>query len=253
MRRSAISSRSRAPIDPGISLQPAAQGHAQGAPLPLLVWLSPQFPVGSFAYSHGMEWAVEAGRVSSAATASAWIESLLTHGALRNDLVLASLAHRAAGEERFSDLNEVAALALALAGSRERYLETSAQGNAFLTAIRTAWLTPELERILDGIEPGDCAYPIAVALSSAGWRFARTATLEAYAMAWVQTLVSAVIRLSVIGQSDGQRLIAALLPVAAKAAADTADATLQDLGAAAFQSDIAAIRHENQRTRLFRS
>ena len=218
----------------------------------LLVWLSPAFPVGSFAFSHGLEWAVHAGRIHDAASTIVWLETLLEHGALRNDAVFATCAWQAAVVGDMKRLREVNELALATSGSRERYLETTAQGNAFVAIVRKAWLTPTLERLFQSLR-GDAAYPIAVATASAAHDVALDDMLRFYASALIQNLVSATIRLSVIGHTDGQRVIATLLPSVANLARAAASATLDDIGGAAFQSDIASMRHETQYSRLFRS
>jgi urease accessory protein len=220
--------------------------------LPLMVWLSPSFPVGSFAFSHGIEWAVETGDVKDKDSTIAWIGALLAHGALRNDTILAAAAWRAVRAQDAEALREVAELALALAGSRERHLETTAQGNAFVTAIRSAWDHPALNWAWGRLS-GDVAYPVAVATAAAGHGIPLRAMLEAFSLALVQTLVSATIRLSALGHSDGQRVVAALLPKTQKLVLEVEHATLDDIGGAAFGSDIAALRHETQYTRLFRS
>ena len=119
-----------------------ATSMAENGALPLFVWLSPAFPVGAFAYSHGLEWAVELGQVNDAAGAQAWIYDLLREGSGRNDAILLAAAHRAvmAGDEKA--LTEVAELAVALQPSRERHLESTSQGNAFITAARATWPSP---------------------------------------------------------------------------------------------------------------
>jgi urease accessory protein len=61
------------------------------------------------------------------------------------------------------------------------------------------------------------------------------------------------VRLGIVGQTDGQRVTAALIPEIQSVAAFAHCATLDDLGGAAFRSDLAALRHETQYTRLFRS
>jgi urease accessory protein len=66
-------------------------------------------------------------------------------------------------------------------------------------------------------------------------------------------LVSAAVRLGPIGQTDGQRILAALMPTIRETAKRASDSTLDDLGSAAFRSDLASLRHETQYTRLFRS
>lgn len=221
------------------------------AHLPLMVWLSPSFPVGAFAYSHGLEWAHQAGDLTDAATLRDWLEALVAHGSLRNDLILFACAHRAAhaGGE---GLAEIAELALALANSAERRLETVTQGNAFVLALRAAWPCEAVER-LRALWPGDVAYPLAVAVASAGHGLPLRPSLEAYGLAFVANLVSASVRLGVVGQTDGQRITAALAPALLDAAQAAQTATLDDLGGCCFRSDIAALRHETQYSRLFRS
>lgn len=215
-------------------------------PLPLLVWTSPAFPVGAFTYSHGLETAVDEGRVGEAGSLLAWIEALLRHGSARNDAILAAAAWRAASDPAV--LAEINDLALALCPGRERHLETTGQGNAFATAIRAAWP--------DAVPPwpmGDLAYPVAFGSACGRAGVACGPALEAFALAFVANLVSAAIRLGAVGQTDGLRVTAATLPDVQALAAAAAAGSLDDLGGAAQQSDIAALRHETLYSRLFRS
>ena len=99
--------------------------------LRLLTWLSPSFPTGGFAYSSGLEWAVEHG-ISDEPALIAWIQDLLHSGSLWTDAILLRRAHR--GED-------VTELGLALATTAERRVETAAQGNAFVLAA-AAWPGP---------------------------------------------------------------------------------------------------------------
>ena len=115
-----------------------ATNSAEPGTLALFVWLSPAFPVGAFAYSHGLEWAVEAGDIADAASLLTWLEDLCDHGAPRADALLFAAAHRAVASEDWSGLAQANELAIALAGSKERRLETSAQGLAFVSAARAA-------------------------------------------------------------------------------------------------------------------
>ena len=220
--------------------------------LPLMVWLSPSFPVGAFAYSHGLEWAFESGDVHDAATLGDWLEALVSHGSLRNDLVLFSCAARAVAEEEDGALAEIAELALALANSAERRLETVTQGNAFVTALRAAWPCAAVEHLRIAWS-GDVAYPVAVAVASAGHGLPLAASLEAYGLAFVVNLVSASVRLGIVGQTDGQKITARLVPAIRNAAMVAEGATLDDLGNCTLRSDMASLRHETQYSRLFRS
>lgn len=230
----------------------AIEMHLADASARLLIWLSPAFPVGSFAFSHGLEWAVEAGYVHDVATATAWLDVLLMHGGLRNDAIFASNAWCATNARAGDALCKANELALATAGSKERHLETTAQGNAFAAIIRQAWPASGFDWGMETLG-GNIAYPVAVGITSAAHGISLREMLRSYVLAQVQNLVSAVIRLSVIGHTDGQRAIAALLPAIGHLALSAETATLDNVGGAAFQSDIAALRHETQYSRLFRS
>lgn len=220
--------------------------------LPLLIWLSPSFPVGAFAYSHGLEWAHEAGDVSDAASLQAWLADLLEHGAARNDAILFVQAHRSAAVQDLERLSELTELALALATSAERRLETSTQGDAFVTAIAKSWPCDAVD-LLRKTAQMPIAYPIAVGVAAAGHGLALAPSLQAFVLGFIANLVSAAVRLGVIGQTDGQRVIAALVPRVEELASSMIESTLEDLGGAAFRSDLASLQHETQYTRLFRS
>jgi urease accessory protein len=220
--------------------------------LPLMIWLSPAFPVGGFAYSHALEWAAEAGDLADPDALQAWLADLIGHGAMRNDAILLSVALQAARDDDTGAFAEANELALALAGSRERFVETSAQGDAFRIAIRSSWRNTTFDRMDAGVE-GAIAYPVAVGLAAGAHGQDLGATLDAYLTATISNLTSAAIRLSVIGQTDAQRIIMQALPAIRELAAFAAHATLDDVGASAFRSDIAAMRHETQNTRLFRT
>ena len=106
------------------------------ATLRLLAWLSPAFPTGGFAWSHGVEWAVDCGDVTDGESLLAWLGVVLRHGTGRADAIILRHAHRAAGD--IEALVAVTELALALPSSRERHAEGVGQGNAFRLAA-AAW------------------------------------------------------------------------------------------------------------------
>lgn len=221
-------------------------------PLELQLWLSPSFPVGSFAFSHGLEWAAARGRVRDRPTAEAWLTDLIGQGAARNDAILLAEAWRAARSRDAARLAAANALALALAGGRERHLETSAQGNAFMATVRAAWADPGIDWMAGALD-GDIAYPIGVGGATGVRGICLAPALQAFVAANAANLVSALVRLAVIGQTDGQRVLAALAPAFLQLAGAAAASTLEDLGGAAFVSDIAALAHETEETRMFRT
>ncbi len=218
----------------------------------LLAWLSPAFPVGAFAYSHGLEWAVERGWIRDLSTLTEWLRDLVAHGAVRNDMILLAEAWRATAEGNWLRVAEINVLALALQPSVERHLETVTQGNAFLETVRAAWSDGRLKDVTQAVSP-DVAYPVAVGVTTAVHGLPLIQTLNAFGVATVSNLTSAAIRLSAVGQTDAQRAIAALISDLAACASAAERATLGDLGGAVYRSDIASLAHEIQYTRLFRS
>jgi urease accessory protein len=150
-----------------------------------MAWLSPGYPVGAYAYSHGLEWAVEAGDVRDEASLTAWLHDVCERGALRNDLILAAQAHAAARTSDGAALVAVNDLALALAPSRELHLETSQQGRSFLDATRGAWPCDALAALAEEL-PGPVAYPVAVGLAAGAHGMAPEPVLAAYGLAFLQ-------------------------------------------------------------------
>ena len=220
--------------------------------LPLMIWLSPSFPVGAFAFSHGLEWAVEAGDVHDRASVCVWLEDLLQHGSGRSDSVSVALAYKAAQSGDMTLLSDLAELVAASQPSSERRLEALMQGQAFALAIKSAWEHLRFAPLCDHCGP-ELAYSIAFGLACACHDVPLSAVLRAYALAFVSNLVSAAIRLGPLGQTDGQRVLSSMLPHIEETARFAEQAGLHDLGGAAFYSDISSMRHETQYTRLFRS
>ena len=216
--------------------------------LRLLAWMSPAFPTGAYAYSHGLEWPVDRGEIVDGPSLQAWIGDIMRHGAGHNDAILLRLAHRSAGHP--DGLAEIAELALALCASAERRAETVGQGNAFLAAA-TAWQPVVLRALANRV--GDLAYPVAVGALAGSQGIAEDAACCALLQGFAANLISACVRLVPLGQSTGLAVLAALEPTIVAVADTTRDATIDDLGGFSFRADIAAMRHETQYTRLFRS
>ena len=236
-----------------MTIDRAASGNVPPAALyRLMSWLSPSFPVGAFSYSSGLEWAVEAGDVTDAETLRRWLTVVMTEGSGFCDAVFFVHAHRAVSNGDDASIREVAELASAFTPSKERHLETTAQGLAFLQAAGAAWSCSALERFVAAWD-GPVAYPMAVAVTAAGHGIALESALHAYLHAVVANLISAGVRLIPLGQTDGQRVLAALEAVIEDACAHALISNLDDLGSAAFRTDLASMRHETQYTRLFRS
>jgi urease accessory protein len=241
------------PEQAGAALRTAAMSDSEAAALyRLMTWLSPSFPVGAFSYSSGIEWAVEAGDIIDAASLQLWLASMLADGAGLCDSIFLVQSHRAALSGDDPLLADVAELASAFVTSRERHLETTSQGKAFIEIARAAWSSGPLDRLIATCEPA-IVYPIAVGLVSVAHGVPLAPTVHAFLHAVTSNWISAGARLVPLGQTDSQRLLARLEPVVAATATRALIASLDDLGSATFRADLASMRHETQYTRLFRS
>ena len=221
----------------------------------LLAWMSPGFPIGGYTYSHGIEYAVEAGRVRDRESLVSWIEAILLHGAGWTDAVLFAAAARAVRRDDEAALRWAAERADAMRGSSELALESAAQGTAFLSTVGATWPPVGLERwaavLADTGRPPAHAVAVAVVTACAGMDAG--SALCAFLHGFAANLVSAGVRLVPLGQTDGQRAIARLDPVLHRVASDALAADPADLGSRAPLVDWAAMSHETQYTRLFRS
>jgi urease accessory protein len=240
------------PVELPGSADIASLGMVEAASLyRLMTWLSPAFPVGAFSYSSGMEWAVEAGDIVDAATLQDWLAVLLD-GAGFCDGVFLAHAYRAADSSDHPLLREVAELAAAFVPSRERQLETTAQGRAFVDAARAAWNCDGLDDLIAACG-GPIVVPVAVGIVSAAHAVPLAPALHAFLHALTSNWISAAARLIPLGQTESQRLLAVLEPAVAATARRAMAANLDDPRGASFRADLASMRHETQYTRLFRS
>lgn len=221
----------------------------------LLSWMSPSWPVGAFAHSSGLEWAVEANLVTDRPSTEAWLGDWIERGGGWSDAALFAFAWRAAANRDGEALRDLAELAMALQTSAERAIETAAQGAAFRRIAHSVADTPTLA-LLDEIADGALAYPIVVACLTAAHGAPLELALTAYLHGIAANLASAAQRLIPLGQTDGQRVIAAMRPlvaVAVRRAGGLRGDPFEAMGAACFVADFASMAHETQYTRLFRT
>lgn len=219
--------------------------------LRLLNWVSPALPIGSFAYSHGTEWAVEKGDIRDAETLTLWVRDLLHHGSFHIDLAALLTAWRAEDDDA---ARSAAASTLAQASSRERWEETLQQGKAFLRAVDNwpAFDGPSSEARCTSL-PAQCPLPVAFGLTCRQHGFDEQTTQLAYAHCAVSAVISACARLIPLGQTEALRVLAALEGEIVRTIARMQNVTLDDVGSICFASDLAAMLHETQKTRLFRT
>lgn len=209
------------------------------AVLTLSQWLSPAYPIGAFAYSHGLEALVEAGRVTRPEALTDWLNDILERGAGHSDTLFLGAAYKA----KSAEIPEIDAACRAFAPSKERLMEANLQGAAFCNTTSQVW-----DLVLEGL-----TYPVAVGRAARLLDLPLELTKQMYLQAFLSNLVSVAMRLLPIGQTAGQTLIQALTPLCRDIAAKTAIQDISELSSTTFLSDIAAMKHETQYSRIFRT
>lgn len=207
------------------------------ARLRLSQWLSPTFPVSGFAYSHGLETAIATDKVTDSKTLFGWLDGILRAGACQSDGVL--VAHAASG----SCLEMLAEHAEALAGSAERWAETRDQGAAFV----------ETSNALCDTQLPVLPYPVAVGARARELDLPAAEVVALYLQAFLGNLTSGAVRLIPLGQTQGQRVVQMLHRAISEEALRLVGLPLEDIGMAAFHSDLAAMAHEVAEVRIFRT
>ncbi|MFN4156422.1 MAG: urease accessory protein UreF [Paracoccaceae bacterium] len=206
--------------------------------LTLVQWLSPAFPTGGFAYSHGLESAISTGQVSDAARLRQWLAEVLEFGAGRQDAILLVQALRDGADHDALD-----ALARALQPSSERLLETLDQGTAFARTV--AGLT--------GRDLPPRCLPIAVGQAASPLVLPEAQVVALYLHAFASNLTSVAMRFMPLGQAEGQGVLQALHPLIDTLAQEATTLTPDDLGTSALGADLAAMAHETMDVRIFRT
>ncbi|WP_420404484.1 urease accessory protein UreF [Nisaea sp.] len=225
-----------------------ADGGGTRAVLRLQSWLSPAFPIGAYSYSHGIEAAIESTLVHDAVTLEDWIGGLLQFGTGRNDAILLSEAWRLASERDATGLSDLAEIALALIPTSELRLEATAQGGAFRKTVSAAW--PEIG--LFELPPAP-SLPVAYGALIAAAGIPLDLAGPLFLQAFVHNVVSAAVRAVPLGQTDGQRVIAALESVVDRVWRESRGCGVDDIGTAALMAEWSSLQHEAMDGRLFRS
>jgi urease accessory protein len=235
-----------------------SDGHCHLPPLALLrlqSWLSPAFPTGAYSYSHGLEWAVEAGHIHDRETLVDWLQADLCYGSGRNEAIFFHEAWRCTTDDDRLQLFEAAELAAAFRGTAEFALESSQQATACLATLRQVWPDHVLDWLSEtlckrGVQP---ALSVVLGVGTARQEIPAGVALPAFLQSYVANLITAGVRLVPLGQTDGQLAIAELEEAVQAASRQAEKSTVADLGSAAFMVDLASAAHETQYTRLFRS
>ena len=202
----------------------------------LQAWFSPSFPVGAFSYSHGLETAINSGFIKSSNDLVGWINHLLKEGSGWNDGVFLSAA--------YNNVSDANCLCLSLAASRERHLETSEMGSAFVRAVNNVYGL-ELKKNL--------TYPVAIGKAAREFKIDLRLTLQSFLQSFVNNLIHVGIRIIPIGQEAGQDCLFRLMPNIKSLSEELANSSLYDLRGGAFFADLLSMHHEYSEQRIFRT
>jgi len=222
----------------------------------LAALFSPAFPIGAFSYSHGIEAAIASGDVDDATTAHDWIETILIGGSGRNDAILMANAYNAVKLHAAKDgqlaggrnakIEAINELAFALSSGAERAQESRELGVNFARIVDQVYQ-------LDISRSTPLAYPVAAGLVVRYLGCDLTLGLTFFLQSFIANLISVVVRAVPLGQSDGQIMLAQMMPAVATLANEAALAPLDDVGGYAILADHASIIHETLEPRIYRT
>ena len=222
----------------------------------LAALFSPAFPIGAFSYSHGIEAAIALGDVDDAVTAHDWIETILLGGSGRNDAILMANAYNAVklhaakdgqlAGDRNAEIEAINELAFALSSGAERAQESRELGMNFTR------MAEQVYQLDIGLSP-PLAYPVAAGLAARHLGCELQLSLSLFLQSFIGNLISVVVRAVPLGQSDGQIILARLMPAVAALADEASTTPLDDVGGYATLADHASILHETLETRIYRT
>ena len=201
----------------------------------LFSWFSPNFPIGSFNFSHGLEAAVEMKFIHDSFTLENWISNLITDGSGKTDVILLSNAYRG------KNINE---LALALCPSKERWIESIKLGKSFSKNIRDNWSY--------NIED-DLAFPVALGKAGSFFSIPLDQLLIIFLQSFASNLITFGMKHIPLGQSAGQKILINLIPVIQAQSMKYKNYNIKDIGSSAFISDLASMYHENLKNRIYQT
>ena len=201
----------------------------------LFSWFSPNFPIGSFNFSHGLEAAVEMKFIHDSFTLENWISNLITDGSGKTDVILLSNAYRG------KNINE---LALALCPSKERWIESIKLGKSFSKNIRDNWSY--------NIED-ELAFPVALGKAGSFFSIPLDQLLIIFLQSFASNLITFGMKHIPLGQSAGQKILINLIPVIQAQSMKYKNYDIKDIGSSAFISDLASMYHENLKNRVYQT
>lgn len=218
----------------------------------LMTWFSPSYPIGSFAYSHGLEYAVEAGIVTNTGDLKNWLYDFLHFGTCYNDSIFISNSYDATEKNDLIFFNEVAAMSKAFKSSSEISLESEQQGISFYQVTSVTLSSKKFESLINGIKK-NISYPVVVGCAGSIKKIRKIDLIDAYLHSFISNILSASLRIMPLGQTEAQCILSSLEKEINLISINALSKTISDLGSSVFMGDWASANHEGQYTRLFRS
>ena len=200
-----------------------------------MAWLSPACPIGAFAYSQGLEAAVEDGLVTDISSLKVWLNASLSHGSIKNDSVFLAAAFNS---KSLSELQNLTDLYYAFCISSSRYQESKNMGRAFSKLVTLK---------------NEYAFPISLGKVSKDYGIKLDNLIPLFMHSALQNQISAAQRLISLGQSDAFKLLTSLFALIGEIAQEVRTGELDNLTSTSFIAEIEAMRHETLNTRIFAS
>ena len=201
----------------------------------VMAWLSPACPIGAFAYSQGLEAAVEDGLVTDISSLKVWLNASLSHGSIKNDSVFLAAAFNS---KSLSELQNLTDLYFAFCISSSRYQESKNMGRAFSKLVTLK---------------NEYAFPISLGKVSKDHGIKLDFLIPLFMHSALQNQISAAQRLISLGQSDAFKLLTSLFALIGEIAQEVRTGELDNLTSTSFIAEIEAMRHETLNTRIFAS
>ena len=199
----------------------------------LQVWFSSSFPIGSYAYSHGLEALIDEKKIENKDDVKEFLDALLFYGTLRNDYIFMKSIYK--GEE----INE---LILASASSKERQIEMIDMGNSFRKIMKDSW---ELSL------PENTSFIYCLAKAGLHFDIKFDDLIKFYLQSFISNLINVCVKHIPMSQKDGQSLNVIFINQIQEFLTHSDKLTLKDIGTTFFIGDIFSIKHENLDSRIY--
>ena len=199
----------------------------------LQVWFSSSFPIGSYAYSHGLEALIDAKKIKNNNDVKEFLDALLFYGTLRNDYIFMKSIYKG---------DEINQLILASASSKERQIEMIDMGNSFRKIMKDSW---ELSL------PENTSFIYCLAKAGLHFNIKFDDLIKFYLQSFISNLINVCVKHIPMSQKDGQSLNVIYINQIQEFLSHSDKLTLKDIGTTFFIGDIFAIKHENLDSRIY--